>query len=158
MSNIAYARIGTPVEVLRAPPLEPIYIERPPSRLPLIITIIAIIVILIIIIVVIAVMMRRKSMGLRCNTNFDCSPGFLCNNLTGTCQQCITNSQCPNSASKCNPATGTCEACQSNTDCPSGSNFCQNGTCVGCRNNLDCASNSFFPTCNLATGRCTALI
>jgi hypothetical protein len=133
-------------------------IERPPSRLPLIITIIAIIVILIIVIVVIAVMMRRKSMGLRCNTNFDCPAGQLCNNITGTCQQCITNSQCPLAAPRCDPVSGTCTNCQSDIDCPVNSPHCSNGTCVGCRNNLDCASNSFFPTCNLTTGRCTALI
>jgi hypothetical protein len=158
MSRIAYAQIGTPVEVLRAPTLEPIYVERPRSRLPVVIIIIAIIVILIVIIIVMAVMLRRRAMGVRCNTNFDCSRGQLCNGATGTCQQCITNSQCPSAAARCDAVTGTCQQCQSNIDCPSNSPYCSSGSCLGCRSNLDCSANSFFTTCNLATGRCTALI
>lgn len=158
MNYQPYARIGPPVQVIPPSTTSPIYIERPPSSIPLIITIVVIIIVIIVIIVVIAVLMRRRAVPIRCNTNVDCPAGQLCNNLTGNCQQCITNSNCPNNQPRCNPVTNTCQSCLSNLDCPTGSPICINGSCTGCRSNADCDANSLFPRCNLATGRCSALV
>ena len=82
-----------------------------------------------------------------CLLDGDCGdPKLVCNSATGTCAQCIFDSQCTKVAGKprCDSSSGNCVACLQPLDCTSAlgsGHFCDQTThaCgVGCRDTGDC--------------------
>jgi hypothetical protein len=67
-------------------------------------------------------------------------------NCSGTCQQCCSNSDCPN-FQEC--FKGTCGFCSSSNPCPTGYT-CENGGCF-----KSCPNPSFFTPCGTCTANCT---
>lgn len=95
---------------------------------------------------------KNNVCSIPCTLDRDCGdPSLKCNPNTGTCAQCVFDSQCTTIAGKprCDPASGNCVACLQPIDCSSG-HFCEQSTHLcqtGCKQNSDC---------NLSAGeRCT---
>ncbi len=141
-----------PVTSLAPPSV--VYVERPPNRIPLIITIMVIVVIIIVILVLLGVLMRRPAPPTRCAANIDCPNNLLCDQSSGNCYQCLTNANCGNSQARCDPVDHVCKDCQNDSQCPTGAPYCRSGDCITCRDSSDCDQSSLFRRCNQATGRC----
>lgn len=100
--------------------------------------------------------------SLPCTLDRDCGdPSLVCNPNTGTCAQCVFDSQCTAASGKprCDPTSGNCVACLQPIDCASG-RFCEQTTHLcqtGCKQNSDC-NLSAGERCDGATasapGRC----
>lgn len=131
MSAPAYARLDAPVRVTPLPPQQIVYVQEPPSRAPLIITIIIIVVIIIVIIGLIAMLNMDPTPNLKCNVNFSCPGNSICDAASGNCYECLSNANCPSNRSYCDLGDHICKNCRSNSDCPSGAPICQAGQCIG---------------------------
>lgn len=106
-----------------------------------------------------------------CNIPFDCVDGLLCNNLTGRCVFCLTNTDCAVGLF-CNTTIGSCHypTCTYNSECVSrhnSSSVCSavTGTCVfvsegGSGTGPPCSQSGECPYsgqyCNNQTGECMA--
>jgi len=153
MSVPAYARLEPSIRISPAPP-SIIYVERPRSRLPLIIMIIIIVIIIIVILVMIGMLTIKRTPAGICSSNLDCPDNLLCDKASGKCHQCLDNKQCGNQQSYCDPSDHVCKDCRNNLDCPVGAPYCVSGNCLTCRNDLDCDQTSLYPRCNQSTGKC----
>lgn len=105
---------------------------------------------------------KNNVCSLPCLRDRDCGdPSLVCNPNTGTCAQCVFDSQCTAVAGKprCDPTSGNCVACLQPIDCSSG-HFCEQATHLcqtGCKASSDC-NLSAGERCDGATasapGRC----
>jgi len=124
------------------------------------IAIIIAIILIIILVVVIVIALRNKTSSSTgtgtlkaCVTNVDCSGAQVCNTITGTCVDCVSDVQCTTSlAPICNTSTNKCVNCVNGNDCPVGRPLCESNICIQCSKNTDCGGAT--PLCNAATNTC----
>ncbi len=95
----------------------------------------------------------------RCFSNIECSFGSkVCDQITGKCEECITNQDCvsKNPASRvCDPTNFNCRGCMNSNECFN-SKICniKSGRCESCISDQDCSHNQSYPTCSLETYQC----
>lgn len=102
-----------------------------------------------------------------CTANADCSgkglPEFC--GSSGACVDCLGNNQCQEDSTLSRCQNGTCQVCVTDTDCelfadaPDNAPACKSGTgCVECVSNAHCADTEDTPVCKTAEGGGSAAI
>lgn len=95
----------------------------------------------------------RKLCVAACTSDPECTqPGLdRCNTSTGTCVECLSNSDCSGDTNVCDAQTSSCRGCIADTECPSG--VCNEAAnqCVA-----DGATVIYVKTGGADTGACTA--
>lgn len=102
-----------------------------------IIAVIVVIILALVIYFIVRYIMNRQAAALKavdtntkCLTDANCpSSASICQNSTGLCVQCRDNTQCSGSITKCNPTTNSCVQCLTNADCPT-DRQCRSNICL----------------------------
>jgi hypothetical protein len=85
----------------------------------------------------------------------DCPAPKRCDDLTKQCVDCVTNADCPATASHC--VRGACAQCVTNNDCGGATPICDDLRCrAGCKSNGDCGG--ITPKCDLQRFRCVQCV
>ena len=90
-----------------------------------------------------------------CDASGGCPSGQVCNTTSGTCVQCVQDTDCKVPTPRCDPAKDTCVECLPAMDnCPM-AQYCALTTCqAGCKTSSDCVGSPSGMLCNTTTHAC----